>query len=265
MRGSLSTFILAAAMAATLLLSGTDACARKLRVGIGFAIPPYVISQEDAGLEVDVIRSAMRAAGLEAQFVYLPNLRLPLAYAEEEVDCLAITLGYELEGQTGRKTWYSGSTVTFQNYAVSLADRGLHVDSIPDLTKYDVLGFQDADNYLGPDFAAMTAGNARYKELSDQALQVRMLFSGRVDVIISEGRVFHYWLNRLKSSTVAKSVNLNQDVAFSRLFPAQPRGVAFADKHLRDRFNEGLAAIRANGTYDGILLRYDRLEYHPGN
>lgn len=261
----LRSLVLAAVLASTLLCGGTDACARRVRVGIGYAIPPYVIAHEDAGLEVDIIRSALRAAGLEARFVYLPNLRLPLALAQGEVDCVAVNAGYDLGREAGMPVHGSATTIVFQNYAVSLASRRLKIDGIGDLDGWVVLGFHNAINYLGPEFRAMAEANSLYSELSDQALQVRLLFSGRVDVVVSERRVFLYWRNRLKSSPAAKSVDLDQTVVFNRIFEPSPRHVAFADEALCARFNEGLAAIRANGTYAGIILRYDQVEYHPGN
>ncbi|EGB14770.1 extracellular solute-binding protein family 3 [Pseudodesulfovibrio mercurii] len=258
MRGFRS--LLALVVLAVVLCGSVAASAQAVRVGVGFSIAPYAIRTLDAGLEVDLIRAAFRAAGVETQFVYLPNLRLPLAFAEGDVDCLAISLGYDLAGRTGRRVFYSAPTLTFQNYAVSLASRDLTIASIGDLAGHAVLGFQDAAQYLGPEFAAMARDNGSYAELSDQSLQVRMLFSGRVDVVISELRVFRYWRNRLKSSPVARSVDLNQDVCFSRIFPEQERQVAFADETLCGRFDRGLKAIRDGGKYERIVRSYDRAE-----
>lgn len=249
------------AVLAVVLLSGSVAAhAREVRVGVGFAIAPYVLRERDAGLEVDIIRAAFRAAGMATRFSYLPNLRLPLAFAQREVDCLATSVGYDMAECTKWPVFYSAPTLIFQNYAVTLADRSLNIGSIGDLAGYVVLGFQDAARYLGPEFAAMAQGNPLYNELSDQSLQVRMLFSKRVDVVISEKRVFLYWRNRLKSSPAARAVDLAQPVRFSRIFPAQERQVAFADKSLRERFDQGLAAIRANGEYERIVQTYDRAE-----
>jgi polar amino acid transport system substrate-binding protein len=260
MMSKLRPLCLAAALAAV-LLSATVVRAREIRVGVGFSIAPYALREQDAGLEVDVIRAAFRASGLEAQFVYLPNLRLPLALAEGDVDCLATSVGYDMAERTGRPVFYSVPTLTFRNYAVSLAGRHLQIGSIADLDGYVVLGFQDAANYLGPEFAAMAGGNDLYSELSDQSLQVRMLFSGRVDVVISEKRVFLYWRNRLKNSPAGRAVDLDQAVKFSPIFPAQDRQVVFVEKSRCDCFDKGLAAIRESGSYDRIVRAYDRAEY----
>jgi polar amino acid transport system substrate-binding protein len=256
----LCPLLLAAALAAVLLLPA-PARAGEIRVGVGFAIAPYALREQDAGLEVDLIRAAFRAAGLTARFVYLPNLRLPLAFAEGDVDCLASSVGYDMAERTGRPVFYSVPTLTFRNYAVTLAKRRLPIKSIADLSGYVVLGFQDAANYLGPEFAAMARGNDLYSELSDQSLQVRMLFSGRVDVVISEKRVFLYWRNRLKGSPAGRAVDLDQAVTFNPIFPAQDRQVVFAEKSLRDRFDKGMAAIRKSGSYGRIVRAYDRAEY----
>lgn len=260
MMSRLRPLFIAAALAFVLLTS-TAAPAREVRVGVGFAIAPYTLRKQNAGLEVDLLRAAFRAAGMEAKFVYLPNLRLPMALAGGDVDCLATSVGYDMAERIGRPVFYSVPTLTFRNYAVSLARRHLHIGSIADLAGYVVLGFQDAASYLGPEFAAMARGNDLYSELSDQSLQVRMLFSGRVDVVISEKRVFLYWRNRLKGSPAGRAVNLNQAVTFSPIFPDQDRQVVFVEKSLRDGFDKGLRAIRENGGYDRIIRTYDRAEY----
>jgi polar amino acid transport system substrate-binding protein len=256
----LRPLFIAAALAAVLLTSAS-ARAREVRVGVGFAIAPYVLREQDAGLEVDLLRAAFRAGGMEAKFVYLPNLRLPLALAEGDVDCLASSVGYDMAERTGRPVFYSVPTLTFRNYAVSLARRHLNIGSIADLSGYVVLGFQDAASYLGPEFADMARNNDLYSELSDQSLQVRMLFSGRVDVVISEKRVFLYWRNRLKNSPAGRAVDLDQAVKFSPIFPAQDRQVVFIEKSLCEDFDKGLAAIRESGSYDRIVQAYDRAEY----
>jgi polar amino acid transport system substrate-binding protein len=249
------------AILGTVLLIRPPARAGEVRVGVGFSIAPYALREQNAGLEVDLARAAFRAAGVRARFAYLPNLRLPMALVEGDIDCLATSEGYDMAERIGRPVFYSVPTLTFRNHAVTLADRDLYIHSIGDLAGYVVLGFQDAVNYLGPDFAAMAQGNDLYSELCDQSLQVRMLFSGRVDAVISEKRVFLYWRNRLKGSPAGRAVDLDQNVTFHPIFPAQNRKVVFVEKSMRDLFNQGMAAIRASGSYDRIVRAYDLAEF----
>ena len=254
-------FFAALAVVFFMVLWAPPSClADPVRVGLGFAIPPYVIKDDDAGVEVDTIREAFRNAGLKAEFVYLPNLRLPLAFAEGRVDCVASNVAYDLAGDAGVPAYYSDVTVVFRNYAVTLEKRGFIIESIADLADKQILGFNNAAKYLGREFAAMAASNKRYSELADQALQVRMLCSSRVDAVISDKRIFLYWRKQLAQSSEACAVAVDQDFVFHPIFPPAPRHVAFRDDALRALFNEGLGVLRQAGGIKIIEERYSGIE-----
>lgn len=254
----MAAFLLAALL---LTLAAPEAGrAQAIQVGIGFSIPPYVIRETDSGVEVDVIREALRVVGFEAEFIYLPNLRLPIAFADGSVDCVAANSGYDLTADSGVQAHYSDITVVFQNFAVTLEHRGLRVGSIRDLAGKTVLGFNNAAKYLGEEFAAMAAVNETYSELADQALQVRMLYSGRVDAVISDKRIFLYWRKQLVDSRDAEAVSLDAHVVFHPIFSPSPRHVGFRDERLRTLFNQGLHILRANGALRAIEERYAGVE-----
>lgn len=230
--------------------------ADEVRVGIGFALAPYVIHKKDRGLEVDIIREALALSGHEATFVYLPNLRLPMAYDLDEVDCVAANVAYDLEGDSGRKGFPSASTVAYRNYAMTLAESELVIDSLDDLADKRVLGFNNAKKYLGPDFVEAVKDNHEYSELADQSLQVRMLYSKRVEVVISDKRIFLWWRGKLEQSPMTDMLNFALPVVYHPIFPASPRHVTFAQARLRDDFNAGLERLRASGRYDAIIRWY---------
>jgi len=239
----------------------TSVClAQEVRIGIGFAVPPYVIQEEDAGVEVDIIREAFRAVGHDAAFVYLPNLRLPLAFAQGTVECVAVNAAYDLAGDSGRAAYSSDITVVFQNYAVTLQKSHVSIASIQDLGGKKVLAFNNASKYLGPEFAAMAKSNPGYRELADQSLQVRMLYSKRVDSVISDKRIFTYWRNKLVRLFLSDTMDISQPLVFNAIFPPAPRHVAFGDSDMRDAFNLGLAAIKKNGVFDAIEAKYIGIE-----
>lgn len=251
-------FLLAACLWA--LAAPVSGLAESIRVGIGFAIPPYVIRSEDAGVEVDIIREALGRVGVEAEFIYLPNLRLPVAFAEGSVDCVAANAGYDLAADSGVPAYYSTITVIFHNYAVSLEKNGFSIMSIEDLADKRVLAFNNAAKYLGRDFAAMAASNARYSELADQALQVRMLLSGRVDVVISDKRIFLYWMKKNNRYSGLGIKPGESRLAFHSIFPPAPRRVAFRDEDLRTRFDQGLGLLNSEGGIKVIEERYAGVE-----
>jgi len=248
--------ILFSVLVCAVALAAQPCHARDVRIGIGFSIAPYVIREQNNGMEVDTIRMALEAAGHRAIFVYLPNLRLPIAFAEDAVDGVATNVAYDLAKDSKCTAYGSDNTVTMQNYAISLERRELVIPSIEALSAHKVMAFNNAAKYLGPVYAAMVRNNNFYSEHADQSLQVRMLFTGRVDVIVSGKRIFQYWRRKLRASSMLESVNLSQPVRYSPIFQPSPRHVAFKDSDLRDDFNRGLSIIKQSGAFDAITEKY---------
>lgn len=241
---------------AVIILSVGSVFAQEVKIGIGFALPPYVIKESNSGLEVDIIREALKVAGYDVQFVYLPNLRLPVEFAAGDVDGVAANAAYNLGADSGRVAYASRITATYQNYAITLKDEGIVIKDVKDLGQWNVLAFNNATKYLGPEFVAMAAANSRYSELADQSLQVRMLYSGRVQVVISDKRIFLWWRKKLNQAFFSGSQDLGAALAFHPVFPAAPRRIFFADHAIRDAFNAGLDQIIKSGEYEAILSRY---------
>lgn len=239
-----------------LLVFASSVHAEPLRVGIGFALPPYVIRETNSGMEVDIVREAFRRAGFEVEFLYLPNLRLPLAYSAGVVDCVVANKAYDLAGDSGKQTYPSAVTVSYQNYAISMERAGFSIDSINDLAGKRVLGFNNAVKYLGPEFEEMARKNGEYTELADQALQVRMLFSGRVQVVISDKRIFLWWRDRLMEKPVAETLDLFAPLVFHQIFPPAPRRIYCPNAPMRDKINTALTSMRADNTFDTIIDEY---------
>ncbi len=229
--------------------------AREIRVGIGFALPPYVMRQEGRGLEVDIVREAFAKVGHTVKFLYLPNLRIPVEFAQGNVDCIVANVAYDLEKDSGRKEYHSQPTIAYQNFAITLEENALSIESIADLDGLKVLGFNNATKYLGPEFAVMALRNPDYSELADQSLQVGMLFSGRVQVVVSDKRVFLWW-KKLKENSLAAELDLSLPLAFSPVFPPASRCVFFAAPGDRDAFDEGLDELRKSGRFDAVIESY---------
>nr|WP_321513681.1 transporter substrate-binding domain-containing protein [uncultured Pseudodesulfovibrio sp.] len=234
--------------------------ARGVTVGIAFSMPPYVIRDNNTGLEVDIIRESFAVAGMDAEFQYLPARRLSVALADGIVDCVASNVAFNISRETGLETFDSEVTLFYQNYAVSMESSGYAIRSIEDLKDKMVLGFSNAAKYLGPEYLAMTTGNKKYTELSDQALQVRMLYSGRTQVVISDKRIFLYWRKMLLQMPIAEIIDLNQGIQFFKIFPPAPRHLSFRDNELRDAFDKGLHILRKSGVYKAITQRYTGVE-----
>jgi polar amino acid transport system substrate-binding protein len=228
-------------------LLGVFAQAREIKVAVGLSLPPYVLQKTNSGMELDVVNQALAAAGHTIKPVYLPFARVPVAMQEGEVDA-AITVNES----SGIKASYSDSHITYQNFAITLTKSNLKIGSIDDLAKHSVAAFQNAKLYLGDKFAAMANANKAYSEHAEQVKQNKMLYTGRVDVVVGDRNIFKYFNNDAKQ----EGVNVSEPVSYHEIFPPTPYKVAFRDAALRDAFNAALKKMHGDGRYDAIMKKY---------
>ncbi|MCY1555318.1 hypothetical protein D9M68_919690 [compost metagenome] len=134
---------------------------------------------------------------------------------------------------------------------MALRARHYKIERIADLGRYSVSAFQRARFLLGSEFKAMAQSNPHYREEAHQIARNRLLYSGRIDVVVADVRILRYF-NR----EVYTQVDVSQPLAWYPLFAPTPYQVGFRLKDQRDQFNRGLAAIRANGEYSAIERKY---------
>ncbi|QNM96200.1 substrate-binding periplasmic protein [Chitinimonas koreensis] len=224
-----------------------SAAGAPLRVGFGTDKPPYVFEQTRSGLEVELVTEALRRAGYEVEPFFAPMERLHRMLESGSLDAIATT-----NANSGIKAHYSEPYIEYHNVAVALAARQLDIRTIADLGRYSVSAFQRARQLLGPEFGAMAAANPGYREEAQQIVRNRLLFAGRIDVVVGDRRIIEYF-NR----QVAEQVDVGQALRWYPLFPPTPYRVGFREVEPRDRFDAGLAALRRDGGYAAIERRYD--------
>ena len=200
--------------------------------------------------------AALRISGHKARFVYLPNLRLPIEYSLGNVDCVVANKSYDLSDDSGLKTYTSMDTIVYQNYAMTLAQNNATIRSIRDLVDMRVLGFNNAAKYLGSQFAEMARDNKEYSELADQSLQVGMLYSGRVEVVVSDKRIFLWWRKKKMEKPEANDPDFTAPLDFHPIFPPAHRCVYFHDEQLRNGFNNAIQQMIETGQFDSIIRHY---------
>lgn len=217
-----------------------------LSIGLGTHKPPYIIEGEPRGLEFEIIAAAVRAAGFRLDARYAPMERLHHALRRGELDGIATT-----SSRSGVEAHYSAPYIYYRNVAAALSSRGYRIHSIAELGRYSISSFQRARYLLGAEFQAMAESNPRYREEAQQINRNRLLYSGRVEVVVGDVRILRYF-NR----EVADQVDTRQPLTLYQLFPATGYSVGFRRSAQRDRFDQGLAAIRASGEYEEIERRY---------
>jgi polar amino acid transport system substrate-binding protein len=232
-------------------LSDTRAQQSSQALTIGFRLSaPYVLQQPDgvlSGLEYDLVMLAANAAGLSVRPQLAPFGRLPEDFRRQAIDAFApASPAMTLPG------CISDTVLVYRNLAFSLQRRSLTIATPADLAGLDVTGFQNAGVILGPGVAQLAGNPSRYREVANQMLQVRALFSGRTDVVLAEHRIFRFMMRSPDAG-----VDTTPALTEHELFPTTPYGVAFQQPVQCLRFNQGLAAIRRNGVYDEVLRRWD--------
>lgn len=221
--------------------------AQDFSVGVGMALPPYIIQESSSGIELEILRQALPAS-YNIKLVYLPFARLKVSLTDGTTD--AVTPVNESAGI--KNAFYSDSHIKYQNVAITLKSRGLKINSISDLSKLRIVAFQDATLYLGPDYAAMAKANAGYSEFSAQENQVKMLFSERTDAIVMDINIYKYFKSQIKD------VDVSKEISIAEIFQPTDYKVAFKNKESATNFNAGLAKLKNSGAYAAILNKYTK-------
>jgi len=229
-----------------LLLPSLNVSAQALRVGFGTHKPPYIFENEARGLEHDIVMTAAQRGGLAPVAYYAPMERLNLMLSKGLIDVIATT-----NERSGGNIFYSNVYIRYQNVAVALRSRNLDIQHISDLGRYSVNAFQRARFLLGSEYQAMAETNPRYREEAFQIARNRMLYSGRVDVVVTDMRILRYF-NR----EVYTQVDVTQPLTLYPIFAATGYKLGCRQQADCQRFNLGLETIRSNGEYVAIERRY---------
>ncbi|MBU3914703.1 transporter substrate-binding domain-containing protein [bacterium] len=231
-----------------LMISSFKLYAKELKLAVGLALPPYFIQENDSGLELDIIRAALKSKGYTVQPVFLPFARIIKAMDEGKVDCAS-----PINENSGVKAHYSDTHIFYQNFAVSLKSNNLRVNTIDDLMNKKIVSFQNAKKYLGNEFATMASNNPDYLEKANQETQNLLLFKNRTQIVVGDINIFKYYTRK-----VANRVDTTQEVVYHSLFPKTYYKVAFRDESVKNDFNEGLKQIRASDLYQKIIAQYTK-------
>ncbi|MCD5361987.1 MULTISPECIES: ABC transporter substrate-binding protein [Chromobacterium] len=222
-------------------LSAHPAAQPTLRVALGETKLPYVDAEQGKGVEYDIVTQALSLAGYQPQVRFAPNLRAHNWLASGQVDAAIANGGGHV----------SDPYIVYQNMAITLCRRHIHLRRLDDLTRLRVAAFQGAHLYLGADFAALAPQIPSYREESPQATLNRLLLSGRADVAISDVNIFQQLSNELRHE-----LDISPTLCPYALFTPTHYRLAFRNAQDRDRFNRGLRRFAADGGYEKLAERY---------
>lgn len=223
-----------------------EAKMQEVHVGMGLPKPPYIMESGTAGFDYDIAKQALAAGGYKLVGQMLPQARALVMLRTGQLDgMLSVTEGI------GGQDYFTDTYIVYQNVATTLTSRNLKLRQIEDLANYSVAAFQNASMVLGDRFSLVVSGHSDYRELPSQITQNKLLFMGRVDVVVGDRLIFRYFSDKLEPQ-----IDATQAVTYHRIFPESPRKAVFRDARVRDAFNAGLKIIRANSSYDAIVKQY---------
>lgn len=230
-----------------------------LEIGISFSIPPWVIKEDDSGVELDILRESLSPYGYRIEPKYLSNALSFSMFNEGRIDGVINAKPSVIE----KGGFLSDVAVTFQNVAISLQSKGFEEDiSLEFLNDKTVVAFQRATKLLGEPFASMARQNPLYQELAQQHLQINLLMIREVDFIVLDKSIFGYhWYQAIQNEKFqGLKGKLQRPVRFHYLFDPSEYSFAFRSRKVRDDFNEGLSRLKQSGGYDRILEKYTHLQ-----
>ncbi|MBE9608552.1 basic amino acid ABC transporter substrate-binding protein [Chitinilyticum piscinae] len=242
----------AAWMVATLmsgLMLSTGASAAKVyQVGTDAAYAPFESvneKKEIVGFDMDVLNAVAAKAGIQVKFVNTPweGIFATLANGERDIVISAVTITPE------RKQTMDFSDPYFE------AKQLIAVGANSKLTKFSELktkkvGVQTGTT--GDEVVQKLLGktNPNIKRFESTPLALKELLSGGVDAVVADNGVVINFIANNKDSKL-KTIDDNS-------FAKEYYGIAVkkGNKELLDKLNKGLAAIKADGSYDKIHQKY---------
>lgn len=230
----------------------SNAMAQEIKMAVGLALPPYIISEDNSGMEFEIARDALADGGYEMKPAYMPFARVPMALNDKEVDG-ALTV---LEASGLKNVYYSDPYITYQNVAVALEDKNFSINSIGDLSDKKIVAFQNARKYLGDKYAQAAVSSPEYEEKAQQEKQITRLFMDRTDVIVIEANIFKYYRNKVAQKYDKDRVDTDLEVDVFEIFPSTDYKAAFLKREIRNDFNDGIEKLKQSGKYDAIIQKY---------
>ena len=238
----------AAPAAAAPASAPAPAPAKVYAVGTDAAYAPFESQNEKGeivGFDIDVVKAVAAKAGIEVKFVNTPWEGIFNALAQGDRDLLvsAITITDE------RKQTMDFTTPYFDAQQLIAVKETSKVTKFADLKKLKVgvqtgtTGDEAVTKLLGKTSTAI-------KRFESTPLALKELESGGVDAVVADnGVVIHYVANNPggKFKTVS-----------DKEFVPEQYGIAVkkGNAELLDKLNKGLAAIKADGSYDKIYAQY---------
>lgn len=216
--------------------------AQQLQILVGVEKPPYIKVASKSGYELELLSAVVKRMGFDSQFIHVPNGRLFDLFNEGQADLVS------LQRSTPAGFYATQSYISYQNVLIVRQDLDKEILSLTDLAGLRVMAFQNARQFLPPDYATATIKASSYLEVVEQHQLPALLLKKRVDVLVMDRNIFwHYYRQTAPDDNSLKVLSFFQSNHYHML--ARTPEAA-------ERFNQALAEVKQSELFSQLQLKY---------
>lgn len=222
---------------------------KALKIAVAVYRPPYIFEKKNQGLDFDIASVVLEKKGYRSEFLHSPNQRALKEIEEGKVDGVIGVLPSK-----SKEVCYTKPLLYYDNVAISKSKSNIKIGKISDLKDHKILTFSKADEYLGEEFKQLVKSLKYDSDIANQRDQSRLFWSDKVPVIVTDLRIFRHYQKEL-----AKDMKTDEEIVVHRIFPmdSNQRVAGFRDPQVCKDFDQALKEIKADGTYQKILDKYE--------
>lgn len=220
----------------------------EVRMTFDETIVPFVLPEQDGGIQVDIVREALAFKGHTLVAVYVSAKRM---MHELKIGAVDAASSGSYDPTTEQGFHYGNASFSYRNAFFTLEERDIDIQAPADLDELRVATFQNA-KLLWPEWLGPVEDKNNYIEVADQSLQPKMLERGRVDAVVADQTIFAYYTKLLENDS---GVKLKPTIAYSFTDPVSFPPV-FKSEKIRDDFNEGLQHLLDSSRHNEIFDAY---------
>ena len=247
-RGLLAGLCLLTALIAAPMAAGGD------RTPVTILAPDLPGASEvgERGRDIEIVATTLRQCGYEPEFIVQPFGRhlWSFRYMTQADGVMTVPLDYNLPGHS------TAAYVWDQDGAFYNASRIDPIEGTDDLRGLNVVTFRDGLKILG--IEEMADGFSSLLMVADQGLHSKLLFKGRVDVILADGLIVAEVNDRiLRNHGTGQSWPAREDdFRFAPIFIPSPYKMVFRDSDIARQFDECFDRLFHNGVAPAINEKY---------
>jgi polar amino acid transport system substrate-binding protein len=216
--------------------------AQQLQLLVGVEKPPYIKIETKSGYELELLTAVAKRMGFDSQFIHVPNGRLLPLFTAGQADMVS------LQRTSPAGFFATQPYISYQNILIVRQDLQKDILSLDDLAGLRVMAFQNARQFLPPDYAMAISKASSYLEVVDQGQLPALLLKNRVDVLVMDRNIFwHYYRQTAPDDSSLKILSFFQPNHYHML--ARTPEVA-------ERFNKALMEVKQSEFFSQLQLKY---------